>query len=57
MIIGKFISNHKLLCGMTLGASIVGYMGYKVVKWIVVKRGLVKETDKLAQETLSPTNE
>ncbi len=54
MIVGKFISNHKLLCGMTLGLSIVGYMGYKAVKCIVVKLGLVKETDKVAQQTLSP---
>lgn len=54
MNVGKFINDHKLLCKLTLGLAIVGYMGYKAVKWIAVKLGLVKKTDKLAQQTLLP---
>jgi hypothetical protein len=54
MNVGKFVSNHKLLCGLTLGLAIVGYMGYKAVKWIAVKLGLVKKTDTVVQQMLSP---
>ena len=56
MNVGNFVSNHKLLCGLTLGLAIVGYMGCKVVKWIVSKLGLVQKTDNVANQTLSKIN-
>jgi hypothetical protein len=53
MKIEKFIQEHKALCVLSAGTAILGYMGYKAVRWILKKIGLIAKTDQLARQTIS----
>jgi Trp operon repressor len=53
----KFVKENFCLCICTLGAAIVGYLGYHAVRWIINKCSKTEKIDQLAQTILTSLEE
>lgn len=51
--ISNFIKTHKVLCALTLGLAIVGYLGVHAVRKIIAKCQKTQKIDALAQKNLN----
>lgn len=45
----RFITEHKILCLLSCGTAIIGYLGYRTVKWLLQKSGITAKTDEVAR--------
>ncbi len=48
-----FVAHNKVLCACTLGLAVLGYLGYRGVKWILEKAGIIERVNTVAIETIS----
>lgn len=50
--ISKFINAHVPLCVFSLGLAIVGYLGYRAVRWIINTCRRTEKVDQVAQKNI-----
>lgn len=50
--VSKFVKDHIPLCVCTVGIAILGYLGYRAVRWIVNKCQRTKKVDHVAQKNI-----
>ena len=50
--ISKFVSDHKALCILTGGTAVIGYMGYKCLKWLLEKVGIIAKVDEVGRANI-----
>lgn len=53
MEINTFIKTHRLLCLSTLGLALVGYLGYRGVKWLIQKCFRTEKIEEVAKKVFS----
>lgn len=47
----KFINDHPYIVAATFGLPVIGFLGFKAVKWILEKIGLIQKVDQAAAKT------
>lgn len=53
----SFIKNHPYWSFGTAGLAVVGYLGYRAVRWVLEKTGIIKRVDAVGHEMLPRTLE
>lgn len=56
MNISNFIKNNAYLCVGTLGIAIIGYLGYRVIRWIIHRCSKTEKVDQVAKKVISLQN-
>lgn len=49
----EFVTHNKVLCACTLGLAVLGYLGYRGVKWVLEKVGVIQQVDSVATKVIS----
>lgn len=54
--IEEFVKENIPLCVCTLGLAVLGYLGYHVIRWVIIRCQRTEKIDQLAQKNISNNN-